>query len=304
MADTKAIANRIKSVRDTRKITNAMYLIASTKLNKSRTSLENTKPFFYALRGEIGKIVSHTHVEDSRYFIGDDSEHTEGTCGILAITADKGLAGSYNQSVIKETLKLIKAHPDYKLFVVGEYGRHYFQSHKIAFDEEFNFPDYEPSLVRARLIAGYIMEQFDDGVLSQVQIVYTNFKNALVSEVESYRLVPFEKEHFLDEECVKISKEYFNEETDPDFLEFEYVPSPLAVMESCIPVYCIGIIYSIMAYSFCCEQNDRMMAMDSANQNADKLLDDLTIKYNHLRQNSITQEITEISGSVKATHRE
>ena len=306
MADTKAIANRIKSVRDTRKITNAMYLIASTKLRKSRSNLENTLPFFDALKGEIGKIVRHTHVHNSKYFIDKNAVgEKEGTVGILVITADKGLAGAYNQNVIKETLRMIEQHPDYRLFVVGEYGKHYFLSHNIAFDEGFDFPDHEPSLLRARMIAGYIMDLYDNRKLSQVHIVYTNFKNALTSEVTSYRLVPFEREHFTGEEDQNnlAANEFFEDQGNDEILDFEYIPSPFEVMERCIPVYCIGIIYSVMVYSFCCEQNDRMMAMDSANQNADKLLGELTVKFNHLRQNGITQEITEISASVKASQK-
>ena len=288
MPDTKAIANRIKSVRDTKKITNAMYLISSTKLRKARKSLDNTRPFFDTLKKEIGNIIRKTEVLNTRYLITDDKEsHTEGYCGILVITSDKGLAGAYNQNIIKETLRMIELHPDSKLFVLGEYGKHYFASHNIPYDEGFAFPDEEPTLFQARQIAGYIMNCFDTGKISQVYIIYTDFKNALTSEVTSMRLIPFELSHFEDYES-----------DEPD-VEYEYFSSPSEVMERSIPVYTIGIIYSVLVYSFCCEQNDRMMAMDAANQNADNLVGELTVKYNHLRQNSITQEITEISASVK-----
>ena len=289
MPDTKAISNRIKSVRDTRKITNAMYLISSTKLRKARKSLDDTNPFFHKLREEIGNIVDRRLVYKSRYLLAEDEiEDSIGTCGILVITADKGLAGTYNQNVIKKTLSLMEEYPDHRLFVVGEYGKHYFSSHQIPFDENFEFSDVEPTLYQARMIAGYIMDSFDRKELARIHIIYTDFKNALASQAIDLRLLPFEKEYFL---------EYSKGEA---MEEFEYVPSPQDVLEHCIPVYCIGLIYSILVYSYCCEQNDRMMAMDSANKNADSLIADLTLRYNHLRQNSITQEITEISASVKA----
>ena len=294
MADTKAILNRIKSVKDTRKITNAMYLISSTKLRKARKSLEETRPFFDELREEIGRIVRNIPVENSRYFMSGDQDELSGKCGILVITADKGLAGAYNQNVIRKTLELTKQYPDCQLFVTGEYGRHYFRSHGVETDEDFHFPDVEPTMLIARRIAGHIMDKYDAGMLSQVLIVYTEFKNALSSEAIVTRLVPFEKSHFEDSDLP---------ENDSFFEEYEYVPSSREVMERCIPVYCIGMIYSVLVYAFCCEQNDRMMAMDNADQNADRLLKELTVKYNRMRQNSITQEITEISASVKAADR-
>lgn len=291
MADTKTIANRIMSIKDTRKITNAMYLISSTKLRKARKHLEDTNPFFRAMRREIGRIIRNTGIRDSRYFVSEDKiPSEEEPCGFLVITADKGLAGSYNQNVIKDTLQLMEKHPDHRLFVIGEYGRHYFESHGISMDKEFYFTDHEPTLYLARLAAGYIMEKFDKGELSRIYVVYTDFKNALSSEVTHFRLLPFDRSHFTA-----------GEELMHEDMEFEYVPSPLEVMEHCIPVYCIGVIYSILVYSYCCEQNDRMMAMDAANQNADELLGSLTIQYNRMRQNNITQEITEISASVKGT---
>lgn len=293
------IANRIKSIRDTRKITNAMYLISSTKFRKMRKTLDDVRPYFQKLREEIGNIIDSGLVKKSRYLAPDETEEIEDgqedtthTCGILVITAEKGLAGAYNQNVIRKALSVMEQYPDHELFVVGEYGRHYFSTHNIPYDEDFNYTDLEPTLYLARMIAGYVMDRYDKGLLSGIRVVYTDFRNALVSEAVEMRLMPFKKSHF---------SEYSRGEA---MEEFEYVPSPIKVMERCIPVYCIGVIYSILVYSFSCEQNDRMMAMDSANKNADKLMDELTIQYNHLRQNAITQEITEISASVKASHRQ
>ena len=132
VAGTKEIKTRIQSVQETRKITNAMYLIASTKLRKARLELDHTRPYFEALRGEIKRVFRTAKDVDSHYFFsGDDEPIKEGTYGCLVITADKGLAGAYNQNAIKEALKLLEQHPDTKLFVVGEYGRRFFASHNI-----------------------------------------------------------------------------------------------------------------------------------------------------------------------------
>ena len=293
MSDIKEISNRIESIRDTRKITNAMYLISSTKLRKARKSLEDTNPFFRSMRREIGTIIRKTNIRGSRYFLHEEKLPNEKEpCGFLVLTADKGLAGAYNQNIIKETLNQMEKHPDHRLFVMGEYGRHYFSSHGIPYDTEFMYSDHEPSLYMARKVAGYIMDLFDRGELSRIYIIYTTLKNALASEVSCFRLLPFDKSHFTDDPQQEL-----------DDTEYEYIPSPMEVLENCIPVYSIGVVYSVLVYAFCCEQNDRMMAMDAANQNADELMGELQLKYNRLRQNSITQEITEISASVKGTRK-
>ena len=110
MANTKEIKTRIESVKDTRKITNAMYLIASTKLRKARNDLDRTRPYFEALRTEIKRIFRTQNDVDSRYFYPPEGEPPlEGTYACLVITADKGLAGAYNQNVIKEAMHMLEA---------------------------------------------------------------------------------------------------------------------------------------------------------------------------------------------------
>ncbi len=161
MASTKEIKDRIKSVRETQKITNAMYLIASTKLRKAGSELANTRPYFEALRGEIKRVFRTASDVDSRYFYPpDDDPPLEGTYGCLVITADKGLAGAYNQNVIKEAEKLLAEHPDTKLFVVGEYGRHFFAQHNIPIEHSFLYTAQNPTLDRAREICALLLDGF------------------------------------------------------------------------------------------------------------------------------------------------
>lgn len=120
MASTKEIKSRMESVKDTKKITNAMYLIASTKLRRAKDDLSKTRPYFQALRVEIKRIFRTANGVESRYFYPPDvTKPREGTYGCLVITADKGLAGAYNQNVIKEAQRLLDQHPDTKLFGGG-----------------------------------------------------------------------------------------------------------------------------------------------------------------------------------------
>ena len=109
VAGTKEIKSRIQSVQETKKITNAMYLIASTKLRRARQELENTRPYFKALRGEIKRIFRTADDVDSRYFYPPGAESPlVGTYGCLVITADKGLAGAYNQNAIRQAQQLLE----------------------------------------------------------------------------------------------------------------------------------------------------------------------------------------------------
>ena len=294
MANTKEIKNRIKSVHDTQKITNAMYLISSTKMQKAKRELELTKPYFGELRTEIKHIFRKVKDVNSIYFYPHtEEEDYEGTYGILVITADKGLAGAYNQNVLKEVNRLIKTHDDVKLFVVGEYGRHYFESHEAPIEESFQFTAQDPTLERAREISGILLEKFIRKEIVKLFVVYTDFANGFSGgDAISTRLLPFHREEFLSEE--------HEMEDDP---HFEFEPSVETVLDNIMPSYITGFIYSALVDSFCCEQNARMTAMDSANQNAEKLLDDLQLQYNYVRQGAITQEITEISSGAKGLAR-
>lgn len=288
MATTKEIKNHIKSISDTRKITNAMYLIASTKLRKAKAELDSTRPYFSALQKEIRSIFQQYAQLQSPYF-SHDGEERDGKSAYLVITADKGLAGAYNQNVIKKTVELISGGDKAKLYVVGEYGRHFFSAHNIPIEKSFLYTAQNPSIHRAREIGNLLLEQYNTGAVSRVYIIYTDMKSGISSGVNYVRLLPF-----------RVSD--FHGGSKPA-REFEFHPSPEAVLDKIIPSYFIGYIYGALVDSFCCEQNARMNSMDSANKNAEKLLDELYVQYNHIRQSSITQEITEISAGVKAMNK-
>ena len=293
MAGTKEIKGRIQSVRETGKITNAMYLIASTKMRKAREELANTRPYFEALRGEIKRVFRTANGVDSRYFYPPDvTAPREGTYGCLVITADKGLAGAYNQNVVKETQKLLAEHPDTKLFVVGEYGRHIFAQRGIPVEQSFLYTAQNPTLERAREICDVLLDGYESGELTEIFVIYTDLENRLTAQARSTRLLPFHRTSFAapaKERAV----------TRP----FEFQPSVEAVLDALMPSYIAGFIYSALVDSFCAEQNARMTAMDAANRNAEELLSQLSLEYNRVRQSAITQEITEISAGAKAQRR-
>lgn len=292
MAGAKEIKDRMNSIRDTQKITNAMYLISSTKLQKAKSELEHTIPYFDALRHEIRRIFRTREDIDSRYFYPDaEAETDEGTFGVLVITADKGLAGAYNQNVIREAEEIMEKHPDTKLFVVGEYGRQYFMRKNIRIEHSFLYTAQNPTMQRAREISAILLEKFDHDELDKIFMIYTDMKNSVNTETKATRLLPFHRAHFMTDE-----KE--NDTTDGD--EYEFFPSMGELLDNVMFSYVSGYIYSALVDSFCSEQNARMTAMSSANENAEKIIGELEIQYNRVRQANITQEITEVIAGAKA----
>lgn len=290
MAGTAEIKGRIDSIMETRKITNAMYLIASTKLRRARAELEQTRPYFEALRSEIKRVFRTANDVDSHYFYPPDREpELPGTYGCLVITADKGLAGAYNQNVLQEAQRLLAGHQDTKLFVVGEYGRRFFTQHHIPVERMFLYTAQNPTLDRAREISALLLDQYDQGILKKIFVIYTDMEHGMTACVRTTRLLPFHRTYFAPPEKEKKVE-----------VPFEFKPSISAVLNGIIHSYLTGFIYSALIDSFCSEQQARMTAMDSANRNAEELLDQLTLQYNRVRQGAITQEITEVTAGARA----
>ena len=293
MASTKEIKNRIKSVGDTQKITNAMYLISSTKMRRARKEAEDTKPYFNLLRQEIRRMFAFGGGLRNRYFDSNvDEAKRGGRNGILVITADKGLAGAYNQSVVKDALALMDKSEDYKLYIVGDYGWRYFRSRGSKVCETFEHSMNEPSLAMARDITKELLDEFDAGAFDRLYVCFTEYSGGMSAGNAMHdRLIPFDRDDFVPREG----------ETAADASTvFEYEPDVETVLDRSIQSYLVGYVYSALVNSYSSEQNARMMAMDAANDNASELLASLQLEYNHLRQNAITQEITEISSGARS----
>lgn len=295
MAGTKEIKEHINAVRETRKITNAMYLISSTKLRRAREELNRTRPYFDALRTEIMRIFRADGKIKSRYFFAPDGSAPEGgVCGVLVITADKGLAGAYNVNILRQAESLYREKPDARFFVVGEYGRRYFNQHHIPIEASFSYTAQSPTLHRAREICTLLLDLYDSCELDEVLVLYTDMKNSLSSSALSSRLLPLERAQFQTDD---------NAPEDEVSTEFEFEPSMEGVLNNIMRSYLTGFIYSALVDSFCSEQNARVSAMDAANRNAEELLSTLSLQLNRARQAAITQEITEVSAGAKAQQR-
>ncbi len=305
MASAKEIKNRIKSINDTQKITNAMYLISSMKLRKAKEQLEKAMPFFYALDPAIGDFLKAVPDLNSIYFDdyvpprrrNEEPEKKKTVRAYLVVTADKGLAGAYNHNIIKQVETMLKEALDVdesvenQLFVVGELGRQYFYSRDITVSHNFLYTAQDPKLSRARAITTYILPRYERGEIDEIYLIYTSMVNSMRQEVKTEKLLPLHKAEFITLNAEGVKQEQY---------EFQTYPSADEVVTSIMPNYFAGFVYRALVEAFACEQNARMTAMKAANDNASDMLKSLNIQYNRIRQASITQEITEVIGGAKA----
>ena len=292
MANAREIQNRIKSIQDTRKITNAMYLISSTKLKKSRKLLEDTEPYFYSLQSAIGRVLRHMEDTEHKYFDERAEIAPEARkIGYIVVSADKGLAGAYNHNVFKIAEDCMENRKNVQLFVLGEVGRQYFFKKDVDVDTNFRFTVQKPTMHRARVISEKMIAMYLEGELDEVHIIYTRMANAATMVAEKKQLLPLKKAAFNTsvQKLVDIHQE-----------EIEMIPSAEEVLNSIVPNYLRGMIYGCLVESYASEHNSRMMAMDAATSSARDMLKDLSIKYNRVRQAAITQEITEVISGAKA----
>ncbi len=292
MANTKEIQTRMHSIQDTMKITNAMYMISSSKLKRAKRALEESSDHFYAIQSSIARILRHVPDIENIYF-GTDTPVENKRVGYIVVTADKGLAGAYNLNVMKLVEKELEANPKGELFVVGQIGRSYFEKKGYNIHRHFQYTAQNPSIHRARVISEEVLVRYNNKELDEVYIVYTKSTNGVDSEAEMFKLLPLSKADF----STNTGFEMMVSDTT------RYVPSPSAVMNAIVPNYVTGYIYGALVESYACEQNDRMMAMDAATGNATDMLKQLSIEYNRVRQAAITQEITEVIAGAKAQKR-
>ncbi|SHN55739.1 F-type H+-transporting ATPase subunit gamma [Butyrivibrio hungatei DSM 14810] len=296
MATIKEIRDRINSVNDTKKITNAMYLISSTKLRKAKKMLTETEPFFFATQAMISRVVRHLPEGVENIFLETrlDIPEKERRKGYIIFTDDKGLAGAYNHNVLDVAEEHIKNDGDkWKLFVIGEVGRFHFASKNMDIEESFLFTSQNPTLHRARKIAAEILDYYYSRQIDEFYVIYTTV-HGNVCETRFEKLLPLDiiTDIQMMEQPAGVMRE-----------EFLMEPSPSAILDNIVPNYITGFIYGALVEAFCSVQSARMMAMDSANKNAEKMLDNLQRTYNRTRQALITQEITEVVSGAKALKR-
>ena len=291
MASIKEIRTHIKSVEQTLKITNAMYLISSSNLRKARKQLTDVEPYFMKIEATISDILHHSPEISHVFFDKRPGVQPEDRkIGYIVITGDKGLAGAYNHNILKLAEQKMSESAHTSLFVVGQVGRSYFQEHGVPIDVEFLYTAQDPNMGRARDMAELMLDLYLEERLDEVYIIFTKMVNSFQMEPTIHKLLPLDPDVFPE----------YDKNRDTYNRDVVYVPSVKAVMDRLVPGYVKGDIFGALVESYCSEQNSRMAAMKSSSDNARAMLQTLNLSYNRARQAAITQEITEVVGGAQA----
>lgn len=296
MAGITEIRGRMRSIQQTLKITNAMYLISSAKVKKARKQLQEVEPYFDRLAKTILDIFRHSPQLQHRYIEGHHKPKEERKTGFVVITGDKGLAGAYNHNVLKLSESYLARKQDSTLFLIGQMGRHYFEKKNIPIDAEFMYTAQDPTLDRAQDICDTLVDLYERGALDEIYLVFTHSYSAMRMEPEIIKLLPLDRAMLSARRGLSEADQY------RDVVRYE--PSPEAVLDVLVPGVIRGYIFAALVESFCSEQSSRMSAMDSASESARDMLKTLSLEFNRARQGAITQEITEIAGGAEALNQQ
>jgi F-type H+-transporting ATPase subunit gamma len=281
MSSIAEIRHHIKVVRDTSKITRAMYLISSAKMKKAMRMHDQNQLYFTRVRSDIRFIMDNIGESIRNPYYRQHGKKT----GYVVIAGDKGLCGGYNSEVLKLARRTIQdgVHEERYIFTIGHIASEFFMRLNMSPDVNFLHVIQDPSLHNARQITSTLCKLFRDKELDEVYIIYTVLEKMGQLKPRVLRLLPVLKEDFGDAPILHAP-------TSP----LMFHPSAEEVLDTMVPHYLVGLVYSALVQSYASEHSARMSAMDAATRNADEMLGRLNLEFNHARQAIITQEISEI----------
>jgi len=281
MATLKEIKLRIESVKNTRHITNAMKMVAASKLRRAQENILQARPYADYINDML-RTLKLKNTTTSHPLLTDISG--EGKTALIIVTSDRGLCGSFNSQIIRKAQSYIKKHSNVDIICIGKKGFDFFKTHsKKVIDSYinlFNEMDFSISKdVAEKILNLYLQEDY-----KRIYVLYNEFKSAIQQDITVKQLLPI-----IPIESENISK-----------LDFLYEPDEDTIIEELGRKYVHVDIWRIMLESSAAEQGARMTAMDSATDNAADMIDNLTLFYNRARQAVITKEIIEIASGAEA----
>lgn len=293
-AGARDIKRKIKSVSNTRQITKAMELVSTAKLRKAKSKLDITKPYFETVLKTIKKIIKNENNLKHKYLV--ERERTNSLYIIIA--ADRGLCGGYNSNVLKKAVNIIeKNDTNAKLVTVGKQALKFFKDSPYEIVKSLTQISEKPSFGDSRVLSNLALKMYDEEQVDEIIFIYTRMITSLNLEPTELTLLPVSVD--IDEAVDKeVDKKNKKKEDMRDLVTYE--PSAEVVLDFIIPKYVESVIYGGLIESSASEQSARRVAMESATDNADEMIDELTLTYNQARQAAITQEITEIVGGAEA----
>ena len=272
---TKEIKNRIRSMESTKQITKAMEMVAASKLRHAQARVMNSRPYFEILYSTINDIVDTNQDFSSPYL----NKRPVKKIAYIVIAGDRGLAGGYNSNILK-LVQAETAGKDIAVLPIGKKAVDYYRNHGVPVLTESYAEAADVSIGDCFSVAKQLSKAFLNGEFDEIHVAFTNFVSVLSQTPATMRLLPLLRQETGRERMV-----------ESDIL---YEPGATEVFEAIVPEYLGGVLYGALCESRAAEQAARRTAMDSATQNAEDMIADLSLKFNQARQAAITQEITEI----------
>ena len=291
MPSTREIRRRIRSVENTAKITNAVQLVAASKMRRAQLRAEAARPYADSMRGLLANLASaggDGQDTGPRHPLLERREVRE--TAIILITPDRGLAGGLISNLQRHAGSLVLS-PEQaggvSMIPVGRKGLDYFARFDVPFRGEFQRLGDYPSLDDTRPISQIAMDDYMSGAVDQVSLVFASFVSTVQQRPTTVPLLPVDAP-------ASDSGDAASE------VEYIFEPSPQAVLDELLPRYVEMQVYQAVLESAASEQSARMVAMRNATDAANEMVDDLTLQYNKARQEQITSELLDIVGGVEA----
>lgn len=306
-ASLKEVKRRIDSTKRTQQITRAMQMVSTAKLSQIQKHTASYQTYASKIRSVIthlakshllnGVAASGTVTDGQVSTLGMLKQRPVEKIGIVVITSDRGLVGSYNSNVIKQTLDLINKVPKGKdgvvILAIGGTGADFFKKRGFEVGYEYRGVGDIPTFREVRPIVNSIVTMYNSGMYDELYVCYNHFVNTLTSAFRAEKMLPISAENMGDDD--------FNE---PDAqgisADYETEPSQDAILEVILPQYAESLVYGAILDAKTAEHASSSTSMKSATDNADELISTLELQYNRARQSAITTEITEITGAQAA----
>ena len=285
MASQREIRRRISSAKNIKQITRAMQFVAASKLRRAQESTLAARPYREKLDEVIADLAAVLDGEDHPLLAGRDLAREHNRL-IVIITSDRGLAGALNTNTIRFIAREITEHPgELKVATVGRKGRDAMRRARVPIAAHFEGFGDKPSFADVLPLARLITDDYVAGTYDRVDVVYSRFVSTLVQKPSMEQLLPV-----VPTEDV---------EGIPGH-QFVFEPSPAAFLQALLPRYVATRVFQAVLEAKASEESSRMVAMKNATENAQELIEDLTLSYNKVRQTNITREMVEIASGAQA----
>ncbi len=303
MATQKDVKTRIASVKNIHKITRAMEMVAAARLRRAEQRIEHLRPYAQSIR-RMARRVAEAAEGLPRIPVLEERDPEQST-GVLLVTGDRGLAGAFNSNIVRAGIRLRgeleSAGTDVGFYVVGRRGASTMRFRGQRVESSYvGFTD-RPGFANAREIAGELTSAYVDGRLDRVELVYNRYVSPLTQYVRRQTLLPLQQAEVFGTGVTEVE-----EDLDPELAEaharaqWEYEPDPEELLPQLFEEYVDLSVFRALLESTASEHGARMTAMRNAAENAEEMIDDLTLEMNRVRQAEITQEILEVVAGAEA----